>query len=229
MIPLKNVIYTISGHQVIPISPNNPSHSQTVIDLKQALQTIQSSAVFYARRANDISNNTLKGTTCFEEAIVNTFNALSSLRAKWLKSPGYPDIEITDTKGNPICYVEVKVTSTARKSLGSPRDFYISPGKIDSMSSTRLPSGWTQFTLDISPRSTMQKIRGDAAHILLLAKFQEISNCSIFPAGYQTIPKGYRCWRIVDFSLYDLSYLKLSAKLEFNTDYRGIITKCPKL
>ncbi|WP_158306785.1 hypothetical protein [Pyrococcus yayanosii] len=181
--------------------------------------------IFYAKRPNDVSNNTCPSTPCLEESIVRQFNTVSSrLQAKWLSSSGYPDIEIIDSStGNPIGYIEVK--ATAREDMRSPRDFYVSPGKVISVVPIREANGDVKFNVRVRPRLTRYKIRNDAPHIMVLVKIERAEKCPRPPE----IPPECICWRVTWWNLYDLYYLELRTKIEFNTDYYEIINMCPRL
>jgi len=221
MIYLRDLIYTITGYEVLRVDPQaNLFHRFIISNLKTALQNIQDSMIFYAKRPNDISNNTLHGTPCLEKEIVDRFNSrCSQLKAEWLSASGYPDIEINDQHGNPIGYIEVK--TTARENMHSPRDFYVSPGRVNSVYSNKLPNGGISFKIIATPGNTNTKIRGDAIHVILLIKVRRLTNCNA--------PSGYNCWEITEFSLHDLWHLQLRTKVEFNIDYYGIIQMCPPL
>jgi len=222
---LRDIIYSITGHKIIPVdTQNNTIHYDIVTYLKQSLDNIQKNMIFYAKRPNDVSNNTCDDQ-CLEKAIVEEFNKVSSnLQARWLAGSGYPDIEIVDlSTKKPIGYVEVK--ATARQNMHSPRDFYVSPGKVISVTSTRSSGGNIQFNIVVSPRLTHYKIREDAPHIMVLVKIYQLRDCKL--------PKNMsyecKCWKVQKFSLHDLYSLRLKTKIEFNIDYHGIITNCPQL
>ncbi len=222
---LRDVIYSITGHKIIPIdTQNNPVHRNMVRYLKQSLNNLQN-MIFYAKRPNDVSNNTCSNTPCLEETIVNEFNVLSEgLRANWLSGSGYPDIEIVDVSTDtPVGYVEVK--ATARRNMHSPRDFYVSPGKVISVNSNRDSGEGIHFHIQVLPRLTSYKIHGDAPHIMVLVKIYQLRDCDL----PKSMPYECKCWKIKEFGIHDLYSLKLKTKVEFNTDYHGIITNCPRL
>jgi len=191
--------------------------------LKQSLNNLKNT-IFYAKRPNDVSNNTCDNN-CLEKKIVEEFNTLSKgLRANWLSGSGYPDIEILDVStGTPVGYIEVK--ATARSDMRSPRDFYVSPGRIVSINLERCPDGRIHFHIEVLPKLTSYKIHGDAPHIMVLVKIYQLQDCSL-PKG---MPHECKCWKIKEFSIHDLYSLELKTKVEFNTDYHEIITNCPRL
>ncbi len=222
---LRDIIYNLTGYNIIPVDPqNNLAHYSIVMYLKQSLDNIRH-MVFYAKRPNDVSNNTCLNTPCLEETIVNQFNRVSSeLHARWLSSSGYPDIEIIDiTTGTPAGYIEVK--ATARQDMHSPRDFYVSPGKVLSVNSKKTPSGKILFNIQVLPRLTKYKIQSDAPHIMVLVKIKQLSECNL----PHEMPYQCKCWKVETFDIRDLFYLMLNTKIEFNTDYHGILSQCPSL
>lgn len=216
---ISDVIRDISGHFVIPIDLENPLHSQIVKILHNSLSHIISNDnIFYARRPNDISDNTIG--ECLEERIQRVFNNRSqNLRAERLREKGYPNLKILQDQSI-IVYLEVKVTSTTRKSESSARDFYISPGTVINASS-RILSNQIKYTFDIQPGNTSRKIQFDAPHVLILCKAENLG-----PSNQQ---RGYNRWRLLDYKLFDLSNLTLKLKIEFNANYRDIERLCNRL
>lgn len=224
----RDIMREITGHNVIEFDEvNNPLHKSVISILKKSLELTRSMR-FYARRPNDVSNNTCVRPP-LEEAIVDNFNKISGdkfgdrFRAKWLASSGYPDIVIIDKRmEKPVTYIEVK--TTARANMGSPRDFYVSPGRVRSIRVKRIDDN-LKFEIIITPTLTRNKVRGDAPHIMILFKIYQLKNCTL-PEG---VPYECRCWGIRDIELYDLYGLKLRVKLEFNSNYSDIIDNCRSL
>ncbi len=216
---ISDVIRNISGHVVIPINLENPLHSQIVEILHRSLSHIISNDnIFYARRPNDISDNTIG--ECLEDRIQRVFNSRSqNLSAIRLREKGYPNLKIVQNQST-IAYLEVKVTSTTRRSESSARDFYISPGTVINASS-RISSNRINYTFDIQPGNTSRKIQFDAPHILILCKAENL--------GSSNRHRGYNCWKLLDYKLFDLSNLELKLKIEFNANYRDIERLCNRL
>lgn len=219
-ISISDLVKAISGHEVRPINLNDTIHKQIVSHLKNALNTIVSQDnVFHARRPNDISDNT-QGE-CFEDRLVKYFNLNAvNMIAHRLTEKGYPNIEIRDNNGNVLAYVEVKVTSTARVSKSSARDFYISPGSIRNYKVTTLDQTIT-YTFEISPGKTASKIQDSVPHLLILGIVKNIGASSEY--------QGYNDWELIDYKIYDLFGLHLKTKIEFNANYNDIETECKEL
>ena len=218
--PISNVIKDITGYSIISVDISNPLHKQIVTNLKNALTTILTrDNIFHARRANDISDNT-QGE-CFEDRIVRYFNSISqNMVANRLVEKGYPNIVIKGQDGSVLVYIEVKVTSTARASKSSARDFYISPGSIRNCKVTTLPQIIT-YTFEISPGITSRKIQANAPHLLILGIVENLGSSSKYP--------GYNDWKLIRFKFYDLFNLDLKTKIEFNANYSEIERKCKEL
>lgn len=212
---LRDLIRQITGYNIIPANRQSPE----IVDLKNTLNSLIGQ-IIYARRANDISNNTRScESPCLEELIVNNFNS-KRFKAKWLSSSGYPDIEIIDlTTNSPRLYIEVKVTT--RQNPSSQRDFYLSPGRSQINNITSV-GNTLRFDITATLGNTSSKIRGDAPHILALFKFSGIPNCP-------NLPPKCNCWRLESYHLYDLYPLDLNLKLEFNTNYQKIMRTCPMI
>jgi len=174
--------------------------------------------IFYARRPNDISDNT--SGECLEDRIQRAFNNSSqNLSAIRLREKGYPNLKILHVQ-SVIAYLEVKVTSTTRRSESSARDFYISPGTVINASSKILPNQ-INYTFDIQPGNTSRKIQFDAPHILILCKAENL--------GPSSRHRGFNRWRLLEYKLLDLANLELKLKIEFNANYRDIERLCNRL
>lgn len=216
---ISDVIKDISGYDVIPINLNNSLHHQMINILHRTLSHIVTSDnIFYARRPNDISDNT--SGECLEDRIQRVFNTSSqNLNAVRLREKGYPNLKILHNQ-SVIAYLEVKVTSTTRRSKGSARDFYISPGTVINASSQIL-TNQISYTFDIQPGNTSRKIQSDAPHILILCKAENL--------GPSSQHRGFNRWKLLDYKLFDLANLELKLKIEFNANYRDIERLCRRL
>lgn len=217
---ISDVIKDISGYSLIPLDYKNNFHQKTISALKSALESIvKRNNEFHAKRANDISENT-EGE-CLEKRIERIFNSISqSMKVKRLQVRGYPNLEIRDSNQKLIVYLEVKVTSVARTSRSSPRDFYISPGSVLKGQGAVSPAKIV-YTFDVSPGNTSRKIQAEIPHLLLLFKAENIGNSPKYP--------GYNLWKIRDFRIFDLSALNLKLKIEFNATYQDIEGECKEL
>jgi len=216
---ISDVIRDISGHRVIPIDLHNPLHRQMINILHKTLSHIVTSDnIFYARRPNDISDNT--SGECLEDRIQRVFdNSSKNSNARRLREKGYPNLKILDGE-SVIAYLEVKVTSTTRRSESSARDFYISPGTVINANSQILPNQ-INYTFDIQPGNTSRKIQFDAPHILILCKAENL--------GPSSQHRGFNRWKFLEYKLFDLANLELKLKIEFNANYRDIERLCSRL
>jgi len=216
---ISDVIRDISGYRVIPIDLNKSLHSQMINILHRTLlHIVKKDNVFYARRPNDISDNT--SGECLEDRIQRVFNNNSpNLSATRLRKKGYPNLKILQGQ-SVIAYLEVKVTSTTRRSESSARDFYISPGTVINACSHIL-ANQISYTFDIQPGNTSRKIQFDAPHILILCKAENL--------GPSSQHRGFNRWRLLEYKVFDLANLELKLKIEFNANYRDIERLCRRL
>ena len=111
---ISDVIRDISGHRVIPIDLHNPLHRQMINILHRTLSHIVTNDnIFYARRQNDISDNT--SGECLEDRIQRVFdNSSQNSNARRLREKGYPNLKILDGE-SVIAYLEVKSLSEKYK------------------------------------------------------------------------------------------------------------------
>jgi hypothetical protein len=217
---ISDVIMDICGHKVLEFDINDSLQQQMIVILKKALAHIASKDnIFHARRPNDISDNTKD--ECLEDRIEKYFNeikdsAKARITAKRLKEKGYPNL-VTFQDGAVVAYLEVKVKSTTRRSESSARDFYISPGTVIKGRST-ISSQEIVYKFDIYRGNTSRKIQADAPHLLILCKAEDLGSSERY--------SGYRLWKLLEYSIFDLSKLNLKLKIEFNANYRDIEREC---
>lgn len=125
--PFPLVVQATTGHRVLALDTNNPSHMDLCRKLKHAAALTASQAQaqpIQAARPNEAGNRI---EAYVKEALVEAGLTPRTPRNSEGRAhaTGYPDIEIP---GEPHCYLELK-TYSATAANNSQRTFYYSPSK----------------------------------------------------------------------------------------------------
>ena len=188
-VPFSRVVEEVSGKRILPFEAGNPAHLEVVDTIGSALDGVldqmnrHGSPAKGHRRINEASRS-------FENALKASLNALPGFRAEippdsqgHRRRSGYPDLRLEHLASGTVVYLDPKLYEKSAET-SSLRTFY--------------------FT----PRSSTNKVREDALHLLL----------GISHDGNDGN------WEFLQWKIVDLSHLTVRLKPEFQASNRDLYT-----